>query len=132
MIMGKKIRPLVLFFLIVNALAVVGDKQIAAWGMKQDVLIVANILLFVFSLIGLLLQLNASKNPNPNAIVRAVMAGIGLKLIGFAAALLIYLSIVGKDKSVYSIYAALGLYVVYTWMEVRLFLRQNPKKNARI
>jgi hypothetical protein len=132
MIMGKKIRPLVLFFLIINALTVVGDKQIAAWGMQQDVLIVANILLFVFSLIGLLLQLNASKNPNPNAIVRAVMAGMGLKLIGFAAALLIYLSIVGKDKSVYSIYAALGLYVVYTWMEVRLFLRQNPKKNARI
>lgn len=132
MIMGKKIRPLVLFFLIVNALTVVGDKQITAWGMKQDVLIVANILLFLFSLIGLLLQLNASKNPNPNAIVRAVMAGMGLKLIGFATALLIYLSIVGKDKSVYSIYAALGLYVVYTWMEVRLFLRQNPKKNARI
>ena len=130
--MGKKIRPLVLFFLITNALFVVGDKQISTWGMKQDVLIIANILLFVFSLIGLLLQLNASKSSNPNAIVRAVMAGMGLKLIGFAAALLIYLSMVGKDKSVYSIYAALGLYVIYTWIEVRLFLRQNPKKNARI
>lgn len=132
MIMGKKFRPLVLFFLMINALTIIGDKKIAAWGMKQDVLIVANILLFVFSMIGLLLQLNASKNPNPNAIVRAVMAGMGLKLIGFAAALLIYLSMVGKDKSVYSIYAALGLYVIYTWIEVRLFLRQNPKKNARI
>lgn len=130
--MGKKIRPLVLFFLITNALFVVGEKQIIAWGMKQDVLIIANILLFIFSLIGLLLQLNASKSSNPNAIVRAVMGGMGLKLIGFAAALLIYLSMVGKDKSVYSIYAALGLYVVYTWIEVRLFLRQNPKKNARI
>lgn len=130
--MGKKIRPLVLFFLIVNALTIVGDKKIAAWGMKQDVLIIANILLFLFSLVGLLMQLNASKNPNPNAIVRAVMAGMGLKLIGFGAALIIYLSMVGKDKSVYSIYAALGLYVVYTWIEVRLFLRQNPKKNARI
>ncbi|MEN9299747.1 MAG: hypothetical protein RLZZ429_2060 [Bacteroidota bacterium] len=130
--MGKKIRPLILFFLITNALFVVGDKQIMAWRMKQDVLIIANILLFVFSLIGLLLQLNASKNPNPNAIVRAVMAGMGLKLIGFGAALLIYLSMVGKDKSVYSVYAALGLYVLYTWIEVRLFLRQNPKKNARI
>jgi len=132
MIMGKKIRPLVLFFLIINALTIVGGQKIAAWGMKQDVLIVANILLFLFSLIGLLLQLNASKNPNPNAIVRAVMAGMGLKLIGFGAALLIYLSMVGKDKSVYSVYAALGLYVIYTWIEVRLFLRQNPKKNARI
>ncbi|WP_353550361.1 hypothetical protein [Sediminibacterium sp. KACHI17] len=130
--MGKKIRPLVLFFLIVNALTIVGDKKIAAWGMKQDVLIIANILLFLFSLVGLLMQLNASKNPNPNAIVRAVMAGMGLKLLGFGAALIIYLSMVGKDKSVYSIYAALGLYVVYTWIEVRLFLRQNPKKNARI
>ncbi len=132
MIMGKKIRPLVLFFLIINALTIVGDKKIAEWGMKQDVLIVANILLFLFSLIGLLLQLSASKNPNPNAIVRAVMAGMGLKLIGFGAALLIYLSMVGKDKSVYSVYASLGLYVIYTWIEVRLFLRQNPKKNARI
>ncbi len=130
--MGKKIRPLVLFFLITNAIFVVGEKQIIAWGMKQDVLIIANILLFVFSLIGLLLQLNASRSSNPNAIVRAVMAGMGLKLIGFAAALLIYLSMVGKGKSVYSIYAALGLYVIYTWIEVRLFLRQNPKKNARI
>lgn len=130
--MGKKIRPLVLFFLIINALTIVGDKKIAEWGMKQDVLIVANILLFLFSLIGLLLQLSASKNPNPNAIVRAVMAGMGLKLIGFGAALLIYLSMVGKDKSVYSVYASLGLYVIYTWIEVRLFLRQNPKKNARI
>lgn len=130
--MGKKIRPLVLFFLIINALTIVGDKKIVAWGMKQDVLIVANILLFLFSLIGLLLQLNASKNPNPNAIVRAVMAGMGLKLIGFGAALLIYLYMVGKDKNVYSVYAALGLYVIYTWLEVRLFLRQNPKKNARI
>jgi hypothetical protein len=132
MIMGKKIRPLVLFFLMINAFTIVGGQKIAAWGMKQDVLIVANILLFLFSLIGLLLQLNASKNPNPNAIVRAVMAGMGLKLIGFGAALLIYLSMVGKDKSVYSVYAALGLYVIYTWIEVRLFLRQNPKKNARI
>ena len=130
--MGKKIRPLVLFFLIINALAIVGGKKLATWGIKQDVLIVANILLFVFSLISLLLQLNASKNPNPNAIVRAVMAGMGLKLLGFATALLIYLYLVGKDKSVYSVYAALGLYVVYTWIEVRLFLRQNPKKNARI
>ncbi len=130
--MNKKFRPLVLFFVIINALAIAGGKRLEEWGIKQDVLIVANILLFVFSLVSLLLQLRASKNPNPNAIVRAVMTGMGLKLIGFASALLIYLSVVGKDKSVYSIYASLGLYMVYAWIEVRLFLKQNPKRNARI
>ena len=100
-------------------------------GMRYEVVTIANILLFLFTLISLLLQIKAASNANPNAIVRAVMAGMGIKLIGFAVAILVYLSIVGKDKSNTSVYASLGLYMIYTWVEVRLFLKQNPKKNAK-
>lgn len=129
--MSKHIKPLLLLFLGINALILVAKSRLEGMGMRYEVVTIANILLFLFTLISLLLQIKAASNANPNAIVRAVMAGMGIKLIGFAVAILIYLSIVGKDKSNTSVYASLGLYMIYTWVEVRLFLKQNPKKNAK-
>lgn len=129
--MSKHIKPLLLLFLGINALILVAKSRLEEMGMRYEVVTIANILLFLFTLISLLLQIKAASNANPNAIVRAVMAGMGIKLIGFAVAILVYLSIVGKDKSNTSVYASLGLYMIYTWVEVRLFLKQNPKKNAK-
>lgn len=129
--MSKHIKPLLLLFLGINALILVAKSRLEGMGMRYEVVTIANILLFLFTLISLLLQIKAASNANPNAIVRAVMAGMGIKLIGFAVAILVYLSIVGKDKSNTSVYVSLGLYMIYTWVEVRLFLKQNPKKNAK-
>ena len=129
--MAKSIKPLFFLFLVINILVLAGKKQLASAGIQYEVITVANILLFLFTLIGLLLQIKAAAQKNPNAIVRAVMAGMGIKLIGFAAALLVYISVSGKEKSNLSIYVSLGLYFIYSWLEVRLFLKQNPKKNVQ-
>lgn len=127
----KPVRPLLILFVIINACILVWKERLANAGINYEVVTVANILLFLFTLIGLLLQIKAASNKNPNAIVRAVMAGMGIKLIGFASAILIYIYLSGKNKSNLSVYVSLGLYFVYTWLEVRLFLKQNPKKNAQ-
>lgn len=129
--MSKPIKPLLLLFLGINALILVAKSRLEGMGIRYEVVTIANILLFLFTLISLLLQIKAASNTNSNAIVRAVMAGMGIKLIGFTVAILVYLSVVGKDKSNTSVYVSLGLYMVYTWVEVRLFLKQNPKKNAK-
>ncbi|MBW0178007.1 hypothetical protein [Sediminibacterium sp.] len=129
--MTKPIQPLLFLFLGINILVLLGKEKLGVAGIKFEVVTVANILLFLFTLIGLLLQIKAASNKNPNAIVRAVMAGMGIKLIGFASAILIYIYLSGKNKSNLSVYVSLGLYFVYTWLEVRLFLKQNPKKNAQ-
>lgn len=129
--MLKSARPLLIFCVIINSCMLVWKERLATYGIQYEVVMPANMLLFLFTFTGLLMQIKAASNKNPNAIVRAVMAGMGIKLIGFATALLIYISMAGKDKSNLSIYVSLGLYVVYTWLEVRLFLKQNPKKNAQ-
>lgn len=129
--MLKSARPLLIFFVIVNSCVLVWKERLTNAGIQYEVVTIANILLFLFTLAGLTMQIKAASNKNPNAIVRAVMAGMGIKLIGFATALLIYISMSGKDKSNLSIYISLGLYFIYTWLEVRLFLKQNPKKNAQ-
>lgn len=129
--MTKPFQPLLFLFLGINILVLLGKEKLGAAGIQFEVVAVANVLLFLFTLIGLLMQIKAASNKNPNAIVRAVMAGMGIKLIGFATALLVYIYLAGKNKSNVSVYVSLGLYLVYTWLEVRLFLKQNPKKNAQ-
>jgi hypothetical protein len=128
--MLKHFRPLYILFIIVTTLLIVTRDTLATWKIDKDVVLGGNILLFVFTFIGLLLQLKAIKNPNPNAIVRAVMAGMGLKLLGVAIAVLVYVSMVGKAKNVYGVYVCLVLYLLYTWLEVRLFLSQNKAKHG--
>ena len=130
--MMKPYKPLLILFVMINACILVLKGRLGNLSIKYEVVTVANILLFLFTLISLLLQVKAAANKNPNAIVRAVMAGMGIKLIGFATALLVYISMVGKEKSNPSVYVCLGLYLIYMWLEVRLFLKQNPKKNAKI
>ena len=67
-------------------------------------------------------------NPNPNAVIRGVMAGMFLKLFGLAAAAVIYLFAAGSNRSVYAVFAGMGLYIIYTWLEVRISLQLKPKK----
>lgn len=69
-----------------------------------------------------------SQNPNPNAVIRGVMAGTFLKLFVLAAATLIYLFNAGEDRSVNAVFVGMGLYIIYTWLEVRISLRMNQKK----
>ncbi|NCT94033.1 MAG: hypothetical protein GXC72_06400 [Chitinophagaceae bacterium] len=131
MISSRKVFfPLVGFFLVANGAATIFQQQLLSWKIDNGVVISANLLLFLLTLLGLLMQVRAARQQNPNAIVRAVMAGTGLKLIGVATALLIYLKQAGASKSVYAVYVSLGLYLVYTWLEVRIFLQLNGKKDG--
>jgi len=67
-------------------------------------------------------------NPNPNAVIRGVMAGMFLKLFGLAAAAVIYLFAAGAGRNVNALFVSMGLYILYTWLEVRISLQLNPKK----
>jgi hypothetical protein len=79
-------------------------------------------------MLNLFFQLKALGNPNPNAVVRGVMAGTFLKLLVIAAAACIYLLVAKQTRSVNAVFVGMALYIIYTWMEVRISLRLNPKK----
>ncbi len=99
-------------------------------GIDINVILLANGLLFVTSLAGLVMQEGSLKHQNPNAWIRMVMVSTFIKLIVLGAAALIYLSKAGAHKSKYAVFIAMGLYLLYTWFEVRISLRMNKKPNA--
>ena len=124
----KRIRALIYLLLIVSIVLDYFWKTAVELKIDPIVVISANLILFVFSVLNIYFQSRNIHNPNPNAVIRGVMAGMFLKLFGLAAAAVIYLFAAGAGRSVNALFVSMGLYILYTWLEVRISLQLNPKK----
>ncbi|MEO8172565.1 MAG: hypothetical protein ABI581_05765 [Sediminibacterium sp.] len=123
-------RPLLVVFVLLNALVLAFQRKLENKNVKIDVVIIANLLLFAVSMLNIWFQLKSLRNPNASsgAVIRGLMAATFLKLFVLAAAAMIYLVAAGESRNTNAIFVAMGLYIIYTWMEVRISLRLNPKK----
>lgn len=124
----KLLYPITGLFVFVTCMVHLGEQALINYKFVPTVINYANILLFVVTLVGLIALINASKNPNPNVLVRTVMVAMGLRLLGIAVAVLLYMKLAGAAISPRSVYAGFALYPLYTWLEIRLFLKLNVKK----
>ena len=126
----KKALPFCSLFVGLTVLTLSFWKPLKAANINPSVIIGANILLFLISIITLVMHLKAVKNSNPNVFSRSIMGGMIIKLFGLGAAVVIYLLQAGKNMSVYAIFASMFLYVLYTFLEVKIALQLNQKPNA--
>jgi hypothetical protein len=117
------LRPLVVLFVLTSALFIVFGSRMEAKKIDQTVVIIANLLLFIVTLVNLFFQSKNINNPNPNAVIRGVIAGTFIKLFILAAAVIIYLFTAGESRNVNAVFVGMGLYVIYTWLEVRISLK---------
>ena len=124
----KLLYPIIALFIFVNAAILLGEQELIKYKFVPTVINGANLLLFALTLLGLLALISAAKDPNPNVLVRTVMAFMGFRLIGLAVILVSYIKMSGAGISPRSVYAGLALYPLYTWLEIRLFLKLNVKK----
>jgi len=127
---NKSIAPLFIFFMLVTAFCVVAKTWLAAKNIDPRVLGFGNIILFILSLFIYRLQKKAMGNKNPNVFVRAVMLGTFIKLMVIAVSVMVYIIMAGEKRSVYAIIASMGLYVVYTIIEVRIATKLNRKNGS--
>jgi hypothetical protein len=124
----KLTRPIIILFIITTALFLVFRSKLELKKVNAEVLIWANILLFAVTMLNLYFQVRNLQNPNPNAVIRGVMAATFLKLFILGAAVIIYLVSAGATRSVNAVFGGMALYIIYTWLEVRISLKLNPKK----
>ena len=124
----KLTRPLVIVYIVTTALFLALRSRLEMIKMDVTVLICANLLLFTVSMLILYLQMKNLSNPNPNAMVRGVIGGTFIKLFALGAAVIIYLLAAGPNRSINAVFAGMGLYIIYTWLEVKISLRLTAKK----
>jgi len=126
MILRNRFRdfaPIGLLFVIINALAISMQSRWTAWNLNQDVLIAGNLFLFLVTLFSFLIARKGLQNKNPHAFVRSIYASILFKLFICLIAAFIYIATNKKDLNKPAFFACMGLYLVYTFLEVSVLVR---------
>ena len=127
----KHLRPMILFFIFLNAFFLLAKAWLLKKNIDQDVLIIGNTLLFLVSLITFLLTYRSLKSTNPNSFVRAMYGGFIIKFFVVAITAFVYIITTKKNLNKPALFFCMGLYIVYTFFEVNSLLRiLKQKKNA--
>src|SRR4051812_19310275 len=120
--------PILYIFVILNSFFFSGKNILHRWGADQNVLIIGNLLLFIVTLISFLLSKKGLESPNTHAFIRSVYGSIMLKLFVCMIAAFIYISSFKKDLNKPALFTCMGLYLVYTFLEVGALMKLTKQK----
>jgi hypothetical protein len=127
----KGFVPIILFFIILNGFFVGGRTMLQRWGADQNVLIIGNAFLLLITLLSYGLAKRGLTHPNPHQFVRSVYSSILLKLFVCLIAAFVYIAIYKRDLNKPAFFTLMGLYLVYTFLEVSLLTKAlKQQKNA--
>jgi hypothetical protein len=124
----KHYAPIAIVFIFLSSLIIFADKFLKKNGFDTEVLMIANIFLFMLSLIGFILQRKGLQSPNPNVFVRSVYASMIFKMFICMIAVLIYVFLFRNKINRSGIFTAMGMYIIYTVAEVSALMRAARKK----
>ena len=123
------LRPMILFFILLNAFFIVGRNTLAKWGIDQSVVIVGNLVLFVVNLTSFLLSRRAMNSANPNVFVRAMYAGFMIKFFVCVIVAFIYFTSFKKNINKPALFICMGLvYCLYCYRNIHLLPNYSRKK----
>ncbi len=93
-------------------------------------LLAGNLLLFAISFWSFRLGIRALQHKNVHVFVRLVYSSLLLKLFLLSLAAFIYIARFKQNVNKPALFGCFGLYLIYTFTEVRLVMQQSKQKNA--
>jgi hypothetical protein len=127
---NKAFIPILYFFLIVNGLIILFQFLMPGPVVNYRVLLIGNLLLFVVGMISVRMTVKALTDRNTQVFLRMIYGSFLLKFFVFAIGAFIYISSFKKAVNKPALFGCLGLYILYTVIEVRSALKQSKKTNA--
>jgi len=127
---NKALLTVVYFFLFVCALIFVAQILLPAKLVNYPVLYWGNLLLFLVGCITVRMTVKALSDKNTQVFLRMIYGSFLLKFFVFAIAAFIYINAFKKDLNKPALFGCLGLYMLYTIIEVRAALKQSKKTNG--
>ena len=120
--------PLVILFIVLNALFIGCKSWLAKYGMSQDVLIIGNAILFVVTIASLYFHVKGFLHKNIQVFFRSVYGALMIKMLVCAAAVIIYAMVAKPNINKPALYVCMALYFVYSFLEVRMVFRLLKQK----
>lgn len=129
--MYKKFISVITVFIAVNILAFIFKNYLHELGFAIKFLLIANLFLFALSLSGFAIQIKSLSSSNPHAFIRGIYASLLLKIFVVLIVVGTYLFITEGRINKPAFFTALGLYIVYTVIEVTQLMKiSRTKTNA--
>jgi hypothetical protein len=127
----KIFLPLLLLFILLNGFFLAGKSILDKYGIDQAVLIGGNLILFAATALSFFVSQRSLSAKNPNASVRSLYGSFMIKFFLIAIAAFIYIMSVKKNINKPALMICMGLYIVYTFIEVTSLQKMmKQKKNA--
>ncbi len=120
--------PLVFVFLIIGAVVLVFRNYLQQKGVDWQVVSGGNLVLYIVTVVSLNLLTKGMDAVGTQAFLRNAYSGILFKLMACAVAAFIYILIAGGNVNKPAIFIMMGLYFVYTFVEMRIVLMHSKRK----
>ena len=120
--------PLVILFIVLNALFITAKGWLIKYGMGQDVLIIGNLILFAVTITSLYFHVKGFLHKNIQVFFRSVYGALMIKMFVCAAAVIVYAMAAKPNINKPALYICMALYFVYSFIEVRMVFRLLKQK----
>ncbi|NOT50811.1 MAG: hypothetical protein HOP10_06005 [Chitinophagaceae bacterium] len=128
---NKPWLPLVIVFVVLNVFFFAFHDWLVKKGVNNDVLIIGNLILFIATLLSLLVYMRSLKATGGGAAVRGMYGSFIVKFFTCLVAAFAYIMIAKKEVNKPALIICMGLYMVYTVIEVSALQKLlKKKKNA--
>ena len=120
--------PAIMIFLVLNSGFLAMMKKLESWGFDYSVLVFGNIIVFGTSFLSYWMAARGLTTKNTHAFFRWVYGSVMLKLFLLAAVAFVYIMVNKKDVNKPALFFCMGLYIVYTFIEVSALMKVNKQK----
>lgn len=128
---NKSMLPLVVLFLIAGILVLVFRESLENKGVDWQVVSGGNLFLYLVTVVSVHMLNKGMVAKNTAAFLRNAYTGIMIKLFACAGAAFIYILAAGKNLNKPALFCCMGLYLLYSFIEFRMILKQaNTSRNG--
>src|SRR3954454_9238320 len=125
---NKSIGPLVIIFLFFAVLIISLRNYLERHGFDWQVLTAGNLFIYLVTAVSMRLLSKGLHAERTQVFLRNAYSGIMVKLFASAAAAFVYILVSGKDLNKPALFACMGLYLVYTFVELSVLMKQSNAK----
>jgi hypothetical protein len=123
--------PIAIVFIILNGLFLTGRNWLERMGVNNEVLIIGNLILFLATLLSFIVYMRSLKGSGGGAAVRGMYGSFIIKFFTCLVAAFAYIMIAKKDLNKPALIVCMGLYIVYTVVEISSLQKLLKQKKTR-
>ena len=122
--------PVLFFFLGLSVVFFLLPYMFSITAIDFRVLKIGNLLLFLLACISFRMNVRALLHKNVQGFLRLVYGSFLLKFFVIAIAAFVYIAVYKKEVNKPALFGFFGMYIVYTFIEVRSVMKLSKKTNA--